>query len=170
MRFYHGQVTAGAFVYLRHFGKMGYSVAMETNMTEFSTSSGANTLNDQTDYTIEARIGGEWVAQQEARSLETALIQVRRLVPSLGAENLRIVSDAENGKRRLYSVQYNATPQASRLPPIALRRQLDGIKGAPIGSAATRLGMLVALGAACGLVGVIVFQLLHMIDGLIVGH
>lgn len=171
MRFYHGQITARTYVYLRHFGKMGYSVAMETNMTEFSTSSGADTLNDQTDYTIEARIGGEWVPQQEARSLETALIQVRRLVPSMGAENLRIVSDAENGKRRLYSVQYNSTPQATTpLPPIALRRHLDGIKGAPIGSAATRLGMLVGLGAACGVVGVIVFQLLHMIDGLIVGR
>lgn len=140
-------------------------------MTEFSNTSGANSLNDQTDYTIEARIGGEWVAQQEARSLETALLQVRKLVPNMGAENLRIVSDAENGKRRLYSVQYNSAPQAmTPLPPIALRHRLGGIKGAPIGSAASRLGLLVGLGAACGVVGVIVFQLLHMIDGLIIGH
>ena len=64
----------------------------------------------------------------------------------------------------------NGCGKTTPLPPIALRRHLDGIKGAPIGSAATRLGMLVGLGAACGVVGVIVFQLLHMIDGLIVGR
>lgn len=137
-------------------------------MTEFSTSSSADTLNDQPDYTIEARIDGEWVAQQEARSLETALLQVRKLVPTLGADNVRIVTDAENGKRRLYSVQYNR-PKPAPLPPIAFRDHFNGIKGAPIGSAATKLAMLVGLGAACGVVGVIVFQLLHMIDGLIVG-
>jgi hypothetical protein len=148
---------------------MTYSVVMETPMTEFSSSSGAETQFDQPDYTIEARIDGEWVAQQEARSLETALLQVRKLVPTMGAKNVRIVSEAENGKRRLYSVQYQ--PPAQRMtPPASLSNRLSTLKGAPIGPALGKMVMLVGLGAACGIVGVIVFQLLHMIDGLVAGH
>lgn len=137
-------------------------------MTEFSSSSGAETHFEPTDYTIEARIDGEWVAQQEARSLETALLQVRKLVPSLGANNVRIVSEAENGKRRLYSVQYQ-TPVPPPSPPLTFGERLSGFKGAPIGPALGKMGVLVVLGAACGLVGVIVFQLLQMIDGLVAG-
>ncbi|KJV09534.1 hypothetical protein VZ95_10920 [Elstera litoralis] len=138
-------------------------------MTEFSSSSGAETHFEQPDYTIEARIDGEWVAQQEARSLETALLQVRKLVPTMGAKNVRIVSEAENGKRRLYSVQYQA-PVLPPAPSATLSTRLSSLKGAPMGPAVGKMAMLVGLGAACGLVGVIVFQLLHMIDGLVVGH
>ncbi len=139
-------------------------------MTEFSFSSGVNTHSDHPDYTIEARIDGEWVAQQEARSLETALLQVRKLVPTMGAKNVRIVSEAENGKRRLYSVQYQppAVPSRLRAPP-ALGNRIANLRGAPMGPAVAKMMLLVVLGAACGMVGVIVFQLLHMIDGLVVG-
>ncbi|MFY8106109.1 MAG: hypothetical protein ACOVKO_04270 [Elstera sp.] len=140
-------------------------------MTEFSFSSGADTHSDHPDYTIEARIDGEWVAQQEARSLETALLQVRKLVPTMGAKNVRIVSDAENGKRRLYSVQYQPPALAPRLGPSAtLGKRISNLRGAPMGPAVAKMVMLVALGAACGTVGVIVFQLLHLIDGLVVGQ
>ncbi len=140
-------------------------------MTEFSFSSGVDTHSDHPDYTIEARIDGEWVAQQEARSLETALLQVRKLVPSMGAKNVRIVSEAENGKRRLYSVQYQAPTLAPRVGASAtLGNRIANLRGAPMGPAVAKMMMLVVLGAACGTVGVIVFQLLHMIDGLVVGH
>ena len=108
-------------------------------------------------YHIEVLGDEDWQDVAEARSLESALAQARKLFSQQKIAKARVVTQLGNGMRRIYVVDRAETapppPVYAGWAPDDLLQRLRLAK-----SMAERLGIMIALGAGIGLVAALFAQ------------
>lgn len=108
-------------------------------------------------YHIEVLSDKDWQDVAEARSLESALAQARKLFSQQKITKARVVTQLGNGMRRIYVVD---PAEAAAPPPVyegwGPDDMLDRLRLAK--NMAERLGIMIALGAGIGLVAALFAQ------------